>query len=618
MKFTPKLILIIITIISLHSSTSAQTSFNLKGQIIDATRDEPLIAAAVSIKGKPVGTATDFDGKFSFNIAQEYWKDTLVVSMLGYKAYKLPVSEAKKLPNQYLQTELEETAFELVMAEVGAPIILNNIFFQFNEHNLLPSSFTELEKLYNFLKKNDKVVIEIAGHTDSIGTDIYNAALSEARASSVVAYLEEKGITQTRMTAKGYGESQPVVSNSTEKGQAINRRVTFTVLSKGEIVNQSQMPDTTSIVIDTVQKQVIVEVPTLDSNTKPVLKPTLEVPTIDGNTSTDEPIVDSNIKIENTDKGNISQKSVDELIANYGINKGFNGTIAVAHNDKVIHKSGLGFSDLANTKPNTLKTKFYIGQQTEQYIAVLILKLVKKNQLNLSVPIENYINDIPKSISDKININQLLSHTSGICNNEFNKLADLELCYLPNKFQEYSNANYIILGKILENIYNDNIADIIEKEILKPFSLYDTKVVEPLYKDKHIATGYRKEGGRIEQVMAQNQQNEIAINGIISTVEDIVKFQKALKNPNFLSNDLQILMESPNYGNQTFSGKLMNVVLDDKVLQLLISETINNGHKTLIAKTLSGNTIIVINTNIETDNLAPIYRDILKKLYLSE
>jgi hypothetical protein len=141
MNNTKKILILIISIISFQSISYAQNTFTLKGQIMDGNRGEPLMAAAVSIKGKPVGTATDFDGNFTFKIADEYNKDTLVVSMLGYRAFKLPVLEVKKLPNNYLKIALEETAFELVMAEVGAPIILNNIFFQFNEHNLLPSSF---------------------------------------------------------------------------------------------------------------------------------------------------------------------------------------------------------------------------------------------------------------------------------------------------------------------------------------------------------------------------------------------------------------------------------------------------------------------------------------------
>jgi OmpA-OmpF porin, OOP family len=76
------------------------------------------------------------------------------------------------------------------------------------------------------------VVVEVAGHTDSIGTEEYNQGLSERRAESVRAYLESKGISATRLTARGYGELQPIASNDTEEGRAQNRRSEMIVLSR--------------------------------------------------------------------------------------------------------------------------------------------------------------------------------------------------------------------------------------------------------------------------------------------------------------------------------------------------------------------------------------------------
>jgi outer membrane protein OmpA-like peptidoglycan-associated protein len=114
----------------------------------------------------------------------------------------------------------------------GSSIILQNIFFEFNKTNLLPASFPELDKVVDYMKKNDIDLIEIAGHTDSEGTESYNQKLSEGRAKSVVQYLISKGIPSTHMQAKGYGESKPIDTNLTEEGKAKNRRVEFTLLKK--------------------------------------------------------------------------------------------------------------------------------------------------------------------------------------------------------------------------------------------------------------------------------------------------------------------------------------------------------------------------------------------------
>ncbi|NNM13661.1 MAG: OmpA family protein, partial [Gammaproteobacteria bacterium] len=74
--------------------------------------------------------------------------------------------------------------------------------------------------------------IEVAGHTDSTGTDSYNNALSKSRAAAVALYLRNKGIGSERLTVKGYGESTPIADNSTKQGRALNRRVVLKILNQ--------------------------------------------------------------------------------------------------------------------------------------------------------------------------------------------------------------------------------------------------------------------------------------------------------------------------------------------------------------------------------------------------
>ena len=118
----------------------------------------------------------------------------------------------------------------LTPIEVGITVRLKNIYFDFDKTTLKSESFVELNKVVDFLKQNPKVSIEIAGHTDSKGSDTYNANLSQGRSQSVVDYLVSQGIDRERLQAHGYGESKPIDSNETEEGRANNRRVEFTVL----------------------------------------------------------------------------------------------------------------------------------------------------------------------------------------------------------------------------------------------------------------------------------------------------------------------------------------------------------------------------------------------------
>jgi outer membrane protein OmpA-like peptidoglycan-associated protein len=134
----------------------------------------------------------------------------------------------------FLSPEILDDEFKegLQSIEEGSSIVLENIFFEFNKTNLLPESYSELDKVGAFISKNNIQLIEIGGHTDSEGSESYNQKLSEGRAKSVVDYLRAKGIPPEKMRAVGYGESKPIDTNRTEEGRAINRRVEFTLVKK--------------------------------------------------------------------------------------------------------------------------------------------------------------------------------------------------------------------------------------------------------------------------------------------------------------------------------------------------------------------------------------------------
>nr|WKN36690.1 OmpA family protein [Tunicatimonas sp. TK19036] len=114
--------------------------------------------------------------------------------------------------------------------EVGLSVRLNNIFFDYNKATLRSESFEELDKVVELLNVNKKLHIEIGGHTDDRGSDDYNRQLSQGRAEAVRQYLVEHWISKERVTAVGYGESEPEVPNDSEENWQINRRVEFTIL----------------------------------------------------------------------------------------------------------------------------------------------------------------------------------------------------------------------------------------------------------------------------------------------------------------------------------------------------------------------------------------------------
>ncbi|KUG06621.1 OmpA family protein [Solirubrum puertoriconensis] len=117
--------------------------------------------------------------------------------------------------------------------DVGAKVVLNNIFFDFDKATLRKESTAELERIVQLMTTEyPSLRIEISGHTDNVGKAVYNQDLSQRRAKAVVDYLTGKGVPASRLTSAGYGDTQPVAPNTTKQGQALNRRTEFKVLGK--------------------------------------------------------------------------------------------------------------------------------------------------------------------------------------------------------------------------------------------------------------------------------------------------------------------------------------------------------------------------------------------------
>ncbi len=115
------------------------------------------------------------------------------------------------------------------LPNVGNKIIMSSLRFRTNQHNLIDSTHKELDKIVTLLTVNPFLKVEISGHTDSIGNPKTNIILSERRAETVKQILLEKGISINRISTSGKGSSEPISTNSTEEGRAMNRRIEITI-----------------------------------------------------------------------------------------------------------------------------------------------------------------------------------------------------------------------------------------------------------------------------------------------------------------------------------------------------------------------------------------------------
>jgi outer membrane protein OmpA-like peptidoglycan-associated protein len=130
-----------------------------------------------------------------------------------------------------LRESMAGTGVEVVRQ--GDNITLNmpsNITFGFDSAQLQPQFYPVLDNVARTLGEYNQTIVEVAGHTDSVGTDAYNQRLSEQRANAVSSYLGSKGLMRDRFIVVGAGESRPVASNETDSGRAQNRRVEITLV----------------------------------------------------------------------------------------------------------------------------------------------------------------------------------------------------------------------------------------------------------------------------------------------------------------------------------------------------------------------------------------------------
>ncbi|MBS1904623.1 MAG: OmpA family protein [Bacteroidetes bacterium] len=201
----------------------------VSGKVYDEKSGKPLqaeIRYEILPGGKDAGIAHTNPTDGSYKIVLPAGK------MYGFRAEVkgyIPVDENLDVKKVKEYEEITRD-LKLVPFETGQTVRLNNIFFDFNKSVLHEESYAELDRLVEMIKSNPAMHIEIAGHTDNVGSPAKNLRLSEDRANAVKTYLVKKGIDTKKLKVVGYGSSKPIAKNDTEDGRQQNRRVEFTIL----------------------------------------------------------------------------------------------------------------------------------------------------------------------------------------------------------------------------------------------------------------------------------------------------------------------------------------------------------------------------------------------------
>ena len=185
----------------------------------DGQWQEPVnLGFPINTSGDEINFFVAADGKTAFISSQREG------GRGGYDIYTFELPEEIRPDSaNYLAT------VDVVELAPGDAVILQNIQFEYNSAALTEDSEAGILMLFEFLKRNSDLKVELAGHTDNVGSDNYNLKLSSERAEVVRQALIDKGIDATRLTAKGYGATQPLVPNDSEEHRAVNRRTEMVV-----------------------------------------------------------------------------------------------------------------------------------------------------------------------------------------------------------------------------------------------------------------------------------------------------------------------------------------------------------------------------------------------------
>ncbi len=147
-----------------------------------------------------------------------------------------------KMDKQATEIENALPGAEVERVDEGIRVVLHeeSINFAFDSSDLTATAMANLDKLIPALNTEENTNLQIQGFTDAKGSDAYNLKLSERRANSVKDYLVSHGVTASRLTTVGFGEQNPIGSNETEEGRALNRRVEFIITANEQMKAEAE------------------------------------------------------------------------------------------------------------------------------------------------------------------------------------------------------------------------------------------------------------------------------------------------------------------------------------------------------------------------------------------
>lgn len=264
--------------------------------------------------------------------------------------------------------------------------------------------------------------------------------------------------------------------------------------------------------------------------------------------------------------------ALDGFVAEYAKGHQFNGSVLVQAKGKVLYEGSFGLANIPFQVPHSRATKYRIASITKAFTSVLILQLVEQGRLDLGRTLGAYLPDYTGEAAGKVTLHQLLNHTSGLDN--FDKVKSMEealrtglppyqspfttdelirkfcsgaLVNVPGKVFDYNNADYILLGRIIEKVLGAPYEQVLKERILQPLKLVNTgflhqKDIVPGLADTYFL---REDLKALVNDLPAYPENWFAAGAMYSTPGDVMAFSNALFGLRLLKKQSLDLMITP-------------------------------------------------------------------------
>lgn len=242
----------------------------------------------------------------------------------------------------------------------------------------------------------------------------------------------------------------------------------------------------------------------------------------------------------------------------------FSGVVLVAHDQTILFQQAAGMADQDEQRPNEIDTRFNLASMSKMFTAVAVAQLAEQGKLAFSDPISRYLPTYPRAVAEHVTIHHLLTHTSGLghywskrvglegylaartrlrtIEDYFPLFQDEPLAFEPGERFEYSNAGYVVLGAIVEQVSGQDYWDYVREHIFEPAGMQRTAAFELEHPAPNQAVGYTRLNRQNEREAGPRQPNwdRTFVKGnpagfAVSTVEDLVAFGLAIRSHRLLS-----------------------------------------------------------------------------------